>query len=73
MPDPELAELFDKLKTMGGRIGIEIDTVRLAQDMGYASHILTEMGNTSDPEQGLVVLHLLQQLCLSDMSDGMGE
>ncbi len=73
MLDPVTVKLLEKLKTMAKKRNVEVDLQRMEADMGYANQMLTELGNTLDPEQGLVVLQLMQQLCLIDMSDGMGE
>ncbi len=73
MLHPETAKLIGKLKTITKKHGVEIDAQRMGTDMGYAHQMLIELGNTSDPEQGVVVMQLMQDLCLIDMSDGMGE
>ncbi len=73
MADPVTEELLDKLKTMAESNGIEIDSSRMTRDMGYASQILMDMGDTHDQMQGLVVMQLLKQLGLVDLSDGMSE
>ena len=73
MLDPVTVKLLGKLKIMAKKSGMDIDLMRMAEDMGYANQMLTELGDTHDPEQGLVVLKLMKQLCLIDMSDGMGE
>ncbi len=73
MADPVTEELLDKLKTMAASSGIEIDSNRMTRDMGYANEILMEMCNTHDQVQGLIVMQLLKQLGLMDLSDGMSE
>jgi hypothetical protein len=73
MSDPVTEELLGKLKTMAENSGVEIDTNRMTTDMGYAYQTLMELGNTHDQVQGLVVMQLLKQLGLLDLSDGMSE
>jgi hypothetical protein len=73
MPDPVTEELLGKLKVMAQKSGIEIDSNRMATDMGYAYQMLMELGNTHDQMQGLVVMQLLKHLGLLDLSDGMSE
>jgi hypothetical protein len=73
MADPVTEELLGKLKVMAQKSGVEIDSNRMTADMGYAYKMLMELGNTHDQMQGLVVMQLLKQLGLLDMSDGMSE
>ena len=73
MADPVTQELLDKLKIMAEKSGVEIDTNRMTKDMGYANEMLMSLGDTHDQMQGLVVMQLLKQLGLLDLSDGMSE
>jgi len=73
MADPVTQELLDKLKIMAEANGVEFDSNRMTKDMGYANQMLMELGDTHDQVQGLVVMQLLKQLGLLDLSDGMSE
>ncbi|MBU1427163.1 MAG: hypothetical protein KKH12_14615 [Gammaproteobacteria bacterium] len=73
MADPVTQELLDKLKIMAEKNGVEFDSKRMTKDMGYANEMLMELGDTHDQVQGLVVMQLLKQLGLLDLSDGMSE
>ncbi|MBI5890902.1 MAG: hypothetical protein HZB47_09520 [Nitrosomonadales bacterium] len=73
MLDTETMEALGELKTMAAKNGLDIDVDRMLKDMGYANRILTEMSNTLDQKQGLIVLYVMKQLCLYDASEGMSE
>jgi hypothetical protein len=73
MSDPVTEELLGKLKIMAEKSGVEIDPNRMTTDMGYAYQMLMELGDTHDQIQGLVVMQLLKQLGLLDLSEGMSE
>jgi hypothetical protein len=73
MADPVTQELLEKLKIMAEKNGVEFDAERMTRDMGYANQVLMELGDTHDQVQGLVVMQLLKQLGLLDLSDGMSE
>lgn len=73
MSDHTTTKLLAELKVMAEKSGLSIDTQRMTTDMAYAESILVELGDTTDPDQGWVVMQLLQLLGLHDWSAGMGE
>lgn len=70
MADPVTEELLARLKELSGA---DFDAERMTKDMGYASQVLTGLSDTPDQIQGFVIMQLLRQLGLLDLSEGMGE
>ena len=64
MLDAATMALLAKVKMLAKKEGVNVDLVRMSNEMAYAETTLNELSNTEDHELVLVVIQLMNQLGL---------
>ncbi|MFY9259855.1 MAG: hypothetical protein WAO71_05020 [Gallionella sp.] len=59
MLEPTTLALLARLKTFAKQAGVNIDLVKMCEDMEYAKRMLQELSNADNPELVLVVVNLM--------------
>lgn len=61
MLDPTTMALLARLKIFAKQMGVNIDLVKMSQDMEYATLTLKELSDSDNPELVLIVVNLMNQ------------
>lgn len=64
MLDNATLALLTKIKILAKKAGVNIDLIKMSEDMGYAAHTLKELSNADDPELVQIVITLMNQFGL---------
>ncbi|OHC82688.1 MAG: hypothetical protein A3J87_01330 [Sideroxydans sp. RIFOXYB12_FULL_59_6] len=64
MFDAATLALLAKVKVLAKKTGVNVDLVRMSNEMSYAGIILNELSNADDPELVLIVIQLKNLLGL---------
>lgn len=64
MLDNATLALLTRIKIMAKKVGVNIDLIKMSEDMTYAAHTLKELSNADDPELVQTVITLMNQFGL---------
>ncbi|MBU1447857.1 MAG: hypothetical protein KKF58_06060 [Gammaproteobacteria bacterium] len=67
MLDAATMALLAKVKMLAKKIGVNVDLVRMSNELSYAETTLKELSNADDSELVLIVIQLMNQLGLIGM------
>lgn len=69
MLDAATMALLAKVKMLAKKIGVNVDLVRMGNEISYAETTLQELSNADDHELVLIVIQLMNQLGLIGMPE----
>ncbi len=68
MLDPVTVKLLGKLKISAKKEGVNIDVVKMSNDMFYAESTLKELSGSDDQELMLIVIKLMNKYGMLDLT-----
>ena len=64
MYDHATLTLLAKLKTLGKKMGINVDLMKIGEDKEYTADVLNQLSNSDDQELVMIVINLMNQFGL---------